>query len=255
MARNKKIEGRCRICGVYGPLSFEHVPPRAAFNDNKVRIVTDFYDAVSRLPGDITRWKTIQKGKGEYTLCQKCNNDTGSWYGSKFIGFCYDAMGVLMQVKNEPILYYPYSIYPLAIIKQIVSMFFSVNHEGFSDKNDYLVRFVLNKEMKYLPPEIRIYIYYNVEGVYRSTGIMGASSMGLQRPMIMSEISFPPFGYLMTLESEVPDARLVDISHFANYEYNEYKLLNIKLPLLPTYTMYAGDYRSLDEIRHQASLS
>ena len=29
-------EGTCRICGTYGKLSFEHVPPKRAFNDHGV---------------------------------------------------------------------------------------------------------------------------------------------------------------------------------------------------------------------------
>ena len=32
MAKRKKESGKCRICGKEGKLSFEHVPPEAAFN-------------------------------------------------------------------------------------------------------------------------------------------------------------------------------------------------------------------------------
>jgi hypothetical protein len=31
--RGQKQLGLCRICGAFGPLSYEHVPPAAAFND------------------------------------------------------------------------------------------------------------------------------------------------------------------------------------------------------------------------------
>jgi len=31
-------EGKCRICGKIGPLTYEHVPPRKAFNSNKALV-------------------------------------------------------------------------------------------------------------------------------------------------------------------------------------------------------------------------
>jgi hypothetical protein len=34
--RGQKQLGLCLICGAFGPLSYEHVPPAAAFNDKKV---------------------------------------------------------------------------------------------------------------------------------------------------------------------------------------------------------------------------
>ena len=36
MDRRKTILGVCRLCGEYTKLSFEHVPPKAAFNDRPV---------------------------------------------------------------------------------------------------------------------------------------------------------------------------------------------------------------------------
>lgn len=35
MAR-KPVIGECRLCGTVTRLSFEHVPPRSAFNDNPI---------------------------------------------------------------------------------------------------------------------------------------------------------------------------------------------------------------------------
>ncbi len=50
----KRREGTCHICGCYGPLSFEHIPPHAAFNDRPV-IRVEFEQAMSLGPdwGDI----------------------------------------------------------------------------------------------------------------------------------------------------------------------------------------------------------
>ena len=35
-----KPEGYCHICGKYGKLSFEHIPPQKALNNNKALVYT-----------------------------------------------------------------------------------------------------------------------------------------------------------------------------------------------------------------------
>ena len=78
--------GTCCICGRYGPFSFEHVPPRAAYNNFRVFeadvkcIVGGGWQALKNPSG-----KYSQRGAGKYTLCERCNNDTGAWYGSDYV--------------------------------------------------------------------------------------------------------------------------------------------------------------------------
>src|SRR6185437_751084 len=36
MTENRKIEGRCWLCGEYRLLTLEHIPPRSAFNDHEI---------------------------------------------------------------------------------------------------------------------------------------------------------------------------------------------------------------------------
>ncbi len=64
----------------------------------------------------------------------------------------------------------------------------------------------------------------------------------------MNEISFPPFGYLLTFDSEPPDNRLFEITHFSHYSYNERKEMWLRLTVLPTYLPYPGDYRTKERI-------
>ena len=90
MARSKKVFGRCRLCGNEGRLSFEHVPPRAAFNDRPILLYK--FDEILDLGPDDTppEGGTVQqKGAGAYTLCERCNNNTGSWYGKHFVSWCH----------------------------------------------------------------------------------------------------------------------------------------------------------------------
>jgi hypothetical protein len=68
-------QGVCHLCGQAGKLSFEHVPPEAAFNDQRV-LESDIHrllgskDLINDLENPRGRYK--QRGAGNYTLCESC---------------------------------------------------------------------------------------------------------------------------------------------------------------------------------------
>jgi hypothetical protein len=258
MGRRRKQEGICKICGSYGPLSFEHVPPEAAFNDGRYYYTaqmeqilklgdTDF-DILSFTNKQYAQKK--QGGIGFHSLCIGCNNNTGSWYGKSFVDWVYQSMAIILKASKNPTLYYPNYIFPLRIIKQVVAMFFSVNYDGFREVHPELVRFLLNKEEKYLPKSIRIYCYYNIEGANRYIGNNVVGSLNDMTPIHLSEITFPPLGFVMTIGAEnAPDSRLTEISHFASYNYQEWIDHFQKFATLPTHLpFFPADYRSKEEI-------
>ena len=121
MGRKKIKTGRCWLCGIEGKLSFEPIPPEKAFNGQRI-----FDDSVANILKN-RNIRISQRGAGGYTLCERCNNSTGSWYGGVFVKFCKRAIDVLYQVDGSPTLCYEYKTYPLRVLKQIVTMFFSAN--------------------------------------------------------------------------------------------------------------------------------
>jgi len=115
----------------------------------------------------------------------------------------------------------------------------------------YLEEFVLNKGEKYLSPEIRFFVFYSIGDRSRSAGVTGLlKGIGTANSQIytFSEITFPPFGYVMTFDTEPPDRRLLEITQFSNYSYDSGKSLSLQLPILPIYTYFPGDYRSDEEV-------
>ena len=86
----------CCICGADGKLSFEHVPPRHAFNDHRVfeadikKMLENGLMLSPKPDGRIN-----QKGAGRFTVCVKCNNATGRWYGTPYITVAMQAMELL----------------------------------------------------------------------------------------------------------------------------------------------------------------
>ncbi len=128
---------------------------------------------------DPTRGRKHQRGAGRFTLCAKCNNDTGSWYGTAYVEWAIRGLRNLHRGTKAPSLYLPYRrIYPLRILKQLVCLFFSANGPDFRERHPYLVRFVLNKYLTGIPPEIQIYCYLQRGPTSRLTGIMGAVTFG-----------------------------------------------------------------------------
>ena len=171
-----------------------------------------------------------------------------------FVKFCKRAVDVLYQVDGSPTLCYEYKTYPLRVLKQIVAMFFSANGPEWQKSCPELVKFVLNKEQRFLPPEYRIFIYYNIEGsLSKQTGIQikgELDSLGILSSTVskISEIVYPPLGYVMTIDSNIPDPRLFEISWFDGCQYDENMYIYLNIPMLPVYTMYAGHYPSNKDI-------
>jgi hypothetical protein len=248
--------GPCHICGIVGPLSYEHIPPEKAFNDRPVLRYPWSADIALGpqqeiiLQGKPTKY---QRGAGQYTLCEPCNNETGAWYGNQFIDWCYQGMDILIRAQGRPSLIYLHHILPLRVLKQIVTMFFSVNGPQFHEKHHELEAFVKNRWKQYLHPQYRFFVYYNIEGMLRFNGGMALINLnkGSSGITLLSEISFPPFGYVMTIDAPPPDRRLVEITHFARYGYNEFASMPLQLPVLPTHLWIPGDYRNKEEIIEQ----
>lgn len=241
--------GVCHLCGSHGPLSFEHVPPRAAFNDRPV-VMVEFAKAFNLAPDDPTpKGKISQRGAGNYTLCPDCNNSTGGWYGGAFAQWCFQAADLLIRSRGKPSLIYPYYLYPLRVLKQITAMFFSVNRIGFLRKHEALADFVLNRERSYLPAGYRFFVYYNIEGRFRYQDVAATFDIATGQHRAFSEITFPPFGYVLVLKGDPPSRELFEVTHFARYGYDDVHMMQLRPPVFPTHLAIPGDYRTKDEIR------
>lgn len=145
--------GTCHLCLKVGPLSFEHVPPRAAFNSSRVD-VQGLEHWLSRGTDGPGLRKTIQQGgQGLQVFCADCNSETGSWYASELTGWVHGAVAAMralppiaeMDQELEPHVarLRINQVRPLAFVKQIITMVLAVNDIGFAERHPALRRFVL----------------------------------------------------------------------------------------------------------------
>lgn len=258
MGANNREIGVCRICGFQGKLSEEHVPPKAAFNNKRF-----YYEACNILCDDTIdvfmedgfeglykkrKAKKYQGGIRFRTLCEACNNKTGGWYAKDFADWTYQGMGILLSAKGYPTLYYPTWFYPLRVIKQIITMIFSVFISGHEGQYPDLVKFILNKNLSGLDKKYRIYCYYNLVGQNRYIGDNFVREPRIDGMIHVSEITFPPYGFVFTINSPKPDHRLTEITHFVKFGYNELTEHYQRFSTLPTHLPFPLDYRTKEEI-------
>ena len=81
--------GPCRLCGQVATLTFEHIPPHAAGNDQPARGILSLPMLTSDAPLVFPRsgWTPSQRGVGGYVLCDPCNNMVGTRYVPEYAAF------------------------------------------------------------------------------------------------------------------------------------------------------------------------
>lgn len=247
----KKI-GRCALCGKECKLSFEHIPPESAFNSTPVKPVTGetMLQNRDRVPWDITGlpFQNCQKGMGLDSLCENCNNNTGSWYGSAYSMFAKSVAYLTenylnpnyksVEIKN---------LYPLRIIKQVISMFCSINPNANIDD---LRQFVLDKEATGIDKKrYKLCMYFTRSNIKRFNEINAIMNIKEKSLSIISEITAYPLGFLLYFDPiENQKFKGVDITVFTDSKYND--VCNIKMPIqyYEINNWLSLDYRTKSEI-------
>jgi hypothetical protein len=250
MGRHKMTKGICHLCGQDTNLSYEHVPPKVAFNKNTKYVSIKFEDYIKsrNLLKDIPKGKTKQGGIGYNSFCEKCNNFLGTNYVNPYMRWVNAGVKLLADTEFAACYFEIFEIQPLPILKQIVSMFLAINDKHFLESFPELSQFVLDKEQNKLPEKFKIYTYltraerirymhYSAQGDLRTGGVIQCS-----------ELAYPPFGYVLTFNSSIPHTYLNNITSFKEYSFNSTESFKMTLVQLPTYTIFPLDYRGKEEL-------
>ena len=254
----KCVEGKCRICGETKKLTFEHVPPENTFNNSAVHIISteQVINQVCNpdiLPWDYSRMrgKIQQRGRGDYYLCGDCNSKTGQWYVPEYSKFVYNIHYALIKVAHQEfgaLGLKDFSIKPLPIFKQIITMFCDINEGWMGD--DTLKNYLLNRyETSFDNKRYNLYLHIHSGSVERMNGIMAQLIPGIGT-VLLSEITMYPIGltlYIDKPEGFIPEG--VEITTFSNFNYDEECSMDIIIPRLESNIMFSGDYRTKGEIQ------
>src|SRR5688572_23653295 len=113
-------EGICHICHRRGKLSFEHVPPRRAFN--RLPVVAHTLNHPLAITKRIPFGTTLKyrAGMGVETICERCNGFTGDYYGFAFAEWMRQALVDADRYEragaSEQMILLPFHIEPLAVL-------------------------------------------------------------------------------------------------------------------------------------------
>lgn len=251
----EKTFGKCALCGQEGELTFEHIPPNAAFNNKPIRSVSgdQIINDKGRMPWDTSglKYKHQQRGMGIYSLCNLCNRNTGRWYGTTY---------KLMARAGHELLSKPIpqgndvvrinNIYPLRFVKQVVSMFCSIN----SNYNNLasLQQFVLEKEQRGLNNKDYKICMYFTRSNYMKYAPLTTLLFGTVYDSIaisVSEITAYPLGFLLYIDP-IPqnDYKGIDITAFSEFDYNEKVSIEMPICIYEMNDLFPTFYRSKEEI-------
>jgi hypothetical protein len=253
----KKYFGKCHICGENKKLSYEHVPPKKAFNDK----ATTVYKALDIIEGGGLPWnvenirgKNMQNGMGAYTLCIDCNSKTGSRYVNDFIDVSVKSSDSSNITVSGNFKYARIEIYDISLVnfsKQVLAMFASVNSEDFFDAQTDLRELVMNYEETGIDKDkYAIYMYMYKGGTGRSSGI-SAMMKNDGTLVVSSEFVTIPFGFVLVLNPnrETLPEYGVEITDFLNdYKPSDRANIRLNLPIFEQNSPMPLDFRTRNEI-------
>lgn len=262
--------GTCRICNRnVAELTFDHVPPRAAFNNEQTRVYG--LDDWMRRGDDglLTGGRLEQRGAGDYTLCADCNNKTGSWYGTELRRAAKSAASILRQLpldeldaKLEPTWASVASRkgatrpHPLRLIKQVLTMLLATSPHALSAAHPELADFILEREATGLLARFQFYLALYAGPLARSTGVAQRLDIASGRFDTLVEVAFPPYAYVMTIDSPDDEAiETANITSAVDVGYSQTADLEMDLLLGFGHTPYPADYRARAMVERERALN
>lgn len=245
MGKKNTRQGICRLCKKTKELSFEHVPPKVAFNKNTKYYSIPHIDVLTAPnPLEFKPKGMIQQGgMGYYSLCRECNSFLGRHYVRDFAKWATIGMDINSKYNFSFAEIVMENVNPLFILKQIISMFICMNEAWFTEEYHELLDFVKDPESRDLPERYKVYTYMNDQGQIRTWGWVQTNVYGA-----LGEFAFPPFGYVLTLNEGYSAPNLTNITPFKNFENRRDLTVLVGLRKCPTYLAIPLDYRTKAEI-------
>jgi hypothetical protein len=193
------------------------------------------------------------RGHGGETLCRACNSHTGARYGDDYKQWAEQgalALSGIDPARTEP-LFVPFRGRPLRFLKQVVSMFASVNGDDFHQRHRELARFVLEPEEQGLPSGYGVEMRLVRGDLSRSIGFAADINLETRRSVVFSEVAHPPFAFQLVVDARDP-YRVCSIDSFANYGADERAEVGVWTCAGHVVSKFPGDYRSRAAIEDDA---
>lgn len=270
--------GRCRICSKYSRFTKEHVPPKSSGNRGGVIVLSPATDASGRRTSMLPCHESTD-GIFLYSLCDRCNNKTGSRYGSDYSAFV-DTVRVHANTQNVN-QFVPIAVghlHPLRIIKQATSMMLSTSqptdfrgHEfvaapGRTKKDlqgieivrpdvdrqreifNELKAFVRRRDSNDFPKDVGVYLFASVsKRIGFRTGVFSRINLSSRTSVVAAATGLYPVHWIFTLGGELNE-NILDVTSWTGFGYKERFNKSLPVPMRWLEGHYPLDFRSPQDL-------
>lgn len=252
---------RCRLCGEERPLTFEHIPPRAAYNRGRVSMlgVEDWLKHDADPDGPEPRRQIQQRGSGAYSLCEECNNLTGRLYVPELSAWVRSGANALFGEPDLAARYRDHArtVYaamkiqgckPGRFAKQVATMLLAMSPPELGDRFPGLRRYARDPDALGLPDELELYLvlYAGPRGRYAAGVAQGSGDLlsGESEVHLIYELAAAPFAYILSVDEKTPVIETGNITNFATAPIDA--IANVSMELIIGYgeTPLPLDFRS-----------
>ncbi len=233
--------GICHICGNYGELTFEHIPPQKAFNWQRAKIYNG-YEALNKINGEPAKFINLQQGMGKYSLCEHCNNTTGSWYAQTYRDIAMDVVKYLHNndpLKHGDVVTFTFKECPiLRFVKQVIAMFCSLLPYEENQRLGF-DKLILNKESNSVNKELfdlRMYLTPPETGqlMCGPTVVLYKAEESIKSGCV-ADLAVYPFGFILNLTPEIDVKYGTSILKMLDANYHDRHAFEIALMYLERY--------------------
>ncbi len=202
-------EGRCLLCGEVGKLTFEHTPPRAAFNSDPAR----FFEGAELLK-ERGRYTPSQRGIGKRCFCANCNSFLGTTYAKEYISWANQAHSLLARLDDGPLGTYLFWGNCNLFAKQLLAIIVASSGPSFCDNNSIIRDLILDPRRCASRLPFSLNLAYYKGNSFRQSGVFGRFNSDSGRQEIGCEFAYYPFHIYLALDGGCSDGRFTDLTYF-----------------------------------------
>lgn len=225
--------GHCNICGDYGDLTEDHVPPKGSITITSVEmhhILNALHIKKPKVKGKIS-----QNGVKFRTLCSRCNNQLlGAIYDKEFISFS----GKVGKILKSPLLLprrMPFMVKPQQLMRAVIghSLAFGVQRVAMGPFEEACAAYFLDLE-KPLPPQVNIYYWaypYTRQVLIRDAVL---SDIRIQGQVLFKVLKTYPVSYMLTYDQPYSyDFPLESLGKYRDVDINAEAEIIVDLKAVP----------------------
>lgn len=226
-------QGRCNLCGSFGPLTEDHVPPKCCVPAKPAR----YAGVLQRDQRNKRLFKgtPVQNGFSYRTLCSTCNNTVLGGNNDNALGEMAQQVRHLIEMP----FYIPAAstirIKPQRVARSVLGHLMAIGIDRYDcgPVGEAIRNFVLGKQAS-PPPKMRLsyWVYKGNERVLIRDAGLGL--LGTGRSIFFWELKFFPLAFVMTWDDDIGFKRELGIRNFDAYrDLTEDEEADVQIDLHP----------------------